>query len=332
MRKALLIGGTGTISMAVTRLLASSGDWEVFILNRGRSAAGLPVGVHALQADIHNEARVRAALGDRRFDVVANFIAFAPEAVERDIGLFAGRTGQYIFISSASAYQKPVMSLPITESTPLHNPFWQYSRDKIACEDRLMRAYRENGFPMTVVRPSHTYNNDNFPVAVRGKQRSWQTLLRIRAGKPVVIPGDGTSLWTVTHADDFAVGFVGLMGNPAAVGNAFHITSDDVLTWNGIYSLVADALGVALNPVHIASDRIAASNPDFIGTLLGDKAHSVVFDTSKIRRFVPCFNPVIQFRDAVHAIVETMQARPELQIPDAEFDAWSGGIIAAEKY
>ncbi len=320
MKTALLIGGTGTISMAITRRLAASGEWKVCLLNRGNRNAGLPGGVETITADIADAAK--RELGGREFDVVANFINFTPDQVERDIALFAGRTGQYIFISSASAYQKPVARLPITESTPLRNPFWQYSRDKIACEDVLTAAYRETGFPMTIVRPSHTYNDRRLPLAVQGKGGAWQVLERIRLGKPVVVHGDGSSLWTVTHADDFAVGFTGIMGCTPAIGHAFQITSDDVLTWDGIYSHIAAALGTKPNIVHMTSDAIAKALPDQGPGLLGDKTCSVIFDNTKIRTYVPEFCPRIRFEDAVRRIVETFRSSPELQTPDPEFDAW----------
>lgn len=322
MKTALLIGGTGTISMSVTRLLASTGEWKVCLLNRGSRNGELPESVETVAADIAAPGAAERALNGRSFDVVANFIAFTPDQAERDIKLFSGRTGQYIFISTASAYQKPATRLPITESTPLRNPFWQYSRDKIACEDLLVKAYRETGFPATVVRPSHTYGDRNLPLAVQGKNRGYQVLERIRLGKPVVIPGDGTSLWVVTHADDFAVGFAGIMGNPLAVGHAFHITSDDVHTWNSIYGHVADALGVKLNAFHMATDRIVETLPEQAGNLLGDKAISVLFDNTKIRTFVPAFSPRIRFADAARRIVRNMTSLPELRAPDPEFDAW----------
>lgn len=331
MRTALLIGGTGVISMSVTRLLAADEDWRVCVLNRGNRNAGLPDSVETIAADVSKPDEARRALGDRAFDVVADFIAFTPEQVERDVELFAGRTRQYVFISSASAYQKPATRLPITESTPLRNPYWQYSRDKIACEDLLTRAYRETGFPMTIVRPSHTYGYFNLPLAVQGANRGFQVLDRIRRGKPVVIPGDGSSLWVVTHADDFAVGFAGLMGNPLAVGHAFHITSDDVHTWNSIYGHIADALGVELNPFHMASDEIIESLPSQSGNLLGDKAVSATFDNAKIRAFVPAFAPRIRFADAARRIVGNMTTLPELQIPDPEFDAWCDRVTKARR-
>lgn len=330
MRKALFIGGTGTISRSITERLARDGNWEVYVLNRGQKKKA-PDNVRQLIADINNPDRVKEAVGSGTFDVVANFIAYSPEDVQRDIDLFRSKTRQYIFISSASAYQKPATSWPITESTPLANPFWDYSRDKIACENLLLSAYRSSGFPVTIVRPSHTYNNENFPVAVRGKQRSWQTFLRLRDGRPVIIPGDGTSLWTVTHADDFAPGFIGLMANPQALGQAFHITSDDVLTWDQIYGMAADAIGVKLNAVHIASETLAGSNPEFQGTLLGDKAHTTVFDNAKIRKFAPQFSPVIRLSDAIHTIIATMLSTPSLQVPDPEFDAWCERMLTANE-
>lgn len=326
MKNALLIGGTGVISTSITNRLAASGDWNVCLLNRGNRNAGLPANVETIAADITDAAAVKRALGDRKFDTVANFINFFPEQVKRDIDLFAGRTNQYIFISTASAYQKPVTKLPIVESTPLYNPYWQYSRDKIACEEVLTEAYRRDGFPMTVIRPSHTYGYRNLPLAVQGRNRAWQVLERIRLGKPAVIHGDGTSLWVLTHADDFAVGFTGIMGHPLAVGQAFHITSDDVHTWDMIYEYIAAALGVKLNPFHMTSDAIAAQLPDLGAGLLGDKARTVLFDNSKIRSFVPEFSPRIRFADAVRKIVHTFQTTPELQIPDPEFDAWCDSV------
>ena len=254
--KALFIGGTGVISTAVGALALARG-WELTLLNRGTNAARAPRGARVLTADIHDEAAVKAALGDERFDVAVDFIAFTEEDVQRDVRLFAGRAAQYIFISSASAYQKPVAALPITESTPLANPYWQYSRDKIACENFLMERYREEGFPVTIVRPSHTYCGGKAVVALHGARGCWQTLARIRAGKPVIIPGDGTSLWTATHADDFAVGFVGLMGNPHALGTAVHITTDEGMTWNQIYAVLASAMGAPLCAAYVASKFLA---------------------------------------------------------------------------
>lgn len=328
--KALLIGGTGTISMAITRLLASKKDWEVYLLNRGSRRAEVPETVQWIQADISDEEAVRQALGGMKFDCVCEFIGFVPAQVQRDIRLFTGRTKQYIYISSASAYHKPVKDHRITEGTALANPYWQYSRDKIACEDILMKAYREHQFPVTIVRPSHTYDNRNVPLGVHGNNGSFQVLKRMLEGKPVIIHGDGTSLWTMTHNSDFAVGYVGLMGNPHAIGEAFQITNDETLTWNQIYQAIADALGVELKAYHVSSEFLAAvSDYDFTGSLIGDKANCVVFDNSKLKRAVPDFHPTVRFEEGIRDTIANILAHPELQKEDPEFDAWCDRVIEA---
>ncbi len=329
MRTALFIGGTGTISSSLTEILANDDGWQVFLLNRGKRQTSLPPGVESLVADINDTVAVKKILAGRTFDVVANFIAFTPADIQRDFELFSGKTGQYIFISSASAYQKPVAQLPIIESTPLKNPYWEYSRLKIACEDLLTSLYRDKDFPITIIRPSHTYNNEKLPLGIHGKMNNWQSILRMHEGKPGRTHGDGTSLWTLTHSDDFALGMVGLLGNERAIGQAYHITSDDVLTWNQIYRIVADALGVKLNAVHISSDDIARHDPQHYGPLLGDKSHSVIFDNSKIRRINPLFNPCRYFTDTVHDILATLQEKKELQTPDPDFDKWCDDVIAS---
>jgi nucleoside-diphosphate-sugar epimerase len=307
--RVLFIGGNGNISAACSRLCVARG-MEVFLLNRGRR--DMPVqGAHNLVADINDPDQVRQALDGYHFDVVANFIAFVAPDVERDIELFAGRTRQYVFISSASAYQKPLVHPAVTESTPLKNPHWQYSRDKIACEDVLTRAYRERDFPMVIVRPSLTYDTV-WPVAIGG----WDdfTLVdRIRRGGEMVVHGDGTSLWTVTHSEDFAVGFCGLLGNPNATGHAFHITSDEVLTWNQIYTTIAEAAGVEPKLVHIPSEFLAALNDRNRGSLLGDKAHGAIFDNSKIKRFVPDYVARIPFHVGVRRTLAWFEADPKRQ-------------------
>lgn len=326
--KALIIGGTGTISSAVVRLLLER-NWETYVLNRGNSP--LPEGAVSIVADINDEQLVSEKLGGMTFDVVCEFIGFVPAHVERDYRLFKDRTNQYIFISSASAYHKPVRSYLISEGTTLANPHWQYSRDKIACEEFLMKKYRENGFPVTIVRPSHTYNEKNIPLGVHGKNGFWQVIKRIREEKPVIIHGDGTSLWTLTFNTDFAVGFVGLMGNPHAIGEAFHITSDESLTWNQIYETLAQALGVKLKPVHVASEFLSAvgSGYDFEGSLTGDKAASVVFDNSKLKRIVPEFNATVSFAEGARIALDHVLSHPECQKDDPEFDAWCDKVIAA---
>ena len=312
----LYIGGTGTISAACVRRSVALGH-EVTVLNRGSARRALPPEVRVVQADIRDAASVRAALGDERFDVVAEFLAFTPEHIATDLDLFEGRTGQYVFISSASAYEKPPRRLPVTESTPLRNPFWQYSRDKIACEDVLVGAHRERGLPVTIIRPSHTYDEQGLPTLGH-----WTDIARMRAGRPVIVHGDGTSLWTITHADDFAVAFTGLLGNPAAIGEAFTITGTHAPTWNQIYGWLADAAGVASpDLVHVASDTIAAFEPELGPTLIGDKAHSMVFDVSKVQQLVPEFRTTITFDEGARRILAYHDAHPEAQQIDEGRDA-----------
>ena len=329
-RKALFIGGTGTISSAITAQLAAEGEWELTLLNRGNRNAGVPENVRILKADINDEAAVEKLLEGTQWDCVCDFIGFVPAQVERDWRLFKDRTKQYMYISSASAYQKPAASPFITEGTPLVNPYWQYSRDKIACEDFLMEKHRTEGFPVTIIRPSHTYDERSVPLGVHGDNGSWQVLKRMLEGKPVLIHGDGTSQWTLTHNSDFAKGFIGLMGNPHALGNAFQITSDETLTWNQIYQVIADALGVPLRAVHVSSEFLDAVGPyDFRGGLIGDKATTVIFDNSKLKRAVPGFQASVRFEQGVRWTVANILAHPELQRPDPAFDSWCDRVIDA---
>ena len=327
--RALFIGGTGTISSAIFRLAAEMG-WELYLLNRGSRPERVPAGARVIQCDIDQESEAVRLIGGMTFDVVADFIAYVPQQVERDIRLFTGKTSQYIFISSASAYQKPLSHYRITESTPLANPYWEYSRDKIACEERLMLEYRQKGFPVTIVRPSHTYDERNVPLAVHGRKGSWQVIDRIIKGKPVIIHGDGSSLWTLTYNTDFAKAFVGIMANPAAIGEAVHITSDESLTWNSIYDCIGRALGVTVKKVHVSSDFLAACDPELYGSLLGDKTYSVVFDNSKIKRLVPGFTATMRFDQGVRLSIEYILSHPELQVADEEFDSFCDKIIAAQ--
>ncbi|MEU4365184.1 NAD-dependent epimerase/dehydratase family protein [Promicromonospora sp. NPDC023987] len=313
----LFIGGSGIISHASVARAARLGH-RVTVLNRGRSSTrSLPTEVETLVADANDAGSVAAALGGREFDVVAQFRAFSPEHVARDVAQFAGRTGQYVFISSASAYQTPPSRLPVRESTPLRNPFWQYSRDKIACEDLLVREYRDSGFPATIVRPSHTYDRTLLPTS-----GGWTDVARMRTGKPVVVHGDGTSLWTLTHTEDFAVGFVGLLGHPLAVGDTFHITGTHAPTWDQIYIWLAEAAGVS-NPdlVHVASETIARVLPEMGAGLVGDKAHSMVFDISKVRTLVPEFGTTITYDIGAVEQMSWFDAHPEAQVVDPELDA-----------
>ena len=328
--KVLMIGGTGTISMAITRLLCQSG-WEVYLLNRGSRRAEASAGIHWIQADMNEEAAVQQAIEGLQFDCVCQFIGFEPRQVERDIRLFSGKTKQYLYTSSASAYHKPGADYRITEGTTLANPYWQYSRNKIACEEVLMKAYREQQFPVTIIRPSHTYDNRSVPLGVHGDKGSFQVLKRMLEGKPVIIHGDGTSLWTMTHNTDFAKGYVGLMGNPHAIGEAFQITNDETLTWNQIYSTIARCLGVELKPYYVSSYFLAATGKyDMLGSLIGDKANSVVFDNRKLKAAVPDFRPTVRFEQGVAEAIANVMAHPELQQEDPAFDAWCDQVIAAQ--
>ena len=322
-KRVLYIGGTGTISSASVRRSIALGH-DVTVLNRGSARRPLPEGVREVTADVRDAGAVRAAIGDAEFDVVAEFLAFVPEHVQADLAQFEGRCGQYVYISSASAYQKPPQRLPITESTPLRNPFWQYSRDKIACEDLLVGAYRERGFPVTIVRPvAHLRRAADPHDGPLDRHRE------DAAGKPVVIHGDGTSLWTITHSEDFAVAFTGLLGNPAAIGEAFTITGTHAPSWNQIYGWLADAAGVAEPDfVHVASDAIAAFAPDLGPGLLGDKAHSVVFDTSKVTALVPEFRTTITFDEGARRIIAHYDAHPAEQKVDGALDSAFDRIAA----
>lgn len=321
--KVLFIGGTGTISSACSPLAVERGI-DLYLLNRGQSAKPTPDGATVLTGDIHDKASVEAALGDHTFDAVVNWIAFTPDQVERDIELFRGRTGQYIFISSASAYQTPPVNQPVTESTLLANPHWQYSRNKIACEEVLVRAYRDEGFPMTIVRPSHTYDRTSLPF-----QGRYTVVDRMRKGKPVIVHGDGSSIWVMTHHKDFAKGFVGLLGNNRAIGEAFHITSDELLTWNQIHEIVANAAGTTADIVHIPSDVIAAYDENWGAGLLGDKTHSMIFDNSKIKRTVPDFAATTTWAQGTQEIMAWFDADPARQVVDERLDALMDQILAA---
>jgi nucleoside-diphosphate-sugar epimerase len=315
---ALVVGGTGIISTACVHEAVRLGH-HVTVINRGTGAhgrLGLPPGVEMIQADAHDADAVRAALGERRFDVVATFMAFVPDDVRRDIALFAGRTAQYIFVSSASAYQTPPAHLPVTESTPLHNPFWQYSRDKAACEAALLAAYREADFPVTIVRPSHTYDPTLVPF-----DGGWTVVERMRRGAPVVVPGDGTSLWTITHHTDFARAFVGLWGQRRALGHAVHITSDEAPSWNEIYAAIAAAAGAEPRYVHVPSQVIAAVDPGFGASLLGDKANSMVFDNTLIKRLVPGWTAAVPFAHGAKEIIAWHDADPGRRTVDPRWDA-----------
>jgi nucleoside-diphosphate-sugar epimerase len=325
--KILFVGGTGTISMAITRLLAKQGH-DLTLLNRGNRNSDLPENVKIIEADISNEEETAKKLEGMTFDCVGEFIGFVPSQLERDFRLFNGKTKQFIYISSASAYQKPPKGYKITEQTPLENPYWQYSRDKKACEEFLMEKYRNDGFPVTIVRPSHTYDERSVPLGVHGDNGSWQVVKRIMEGKRVIIHGDGTSLWTITHNSDFAKAYVGLIGNPKAIGETFHITTDEAVTWNQIYNAIADALGVELKPYYVSSQTLVdMSNYDFLGSLIGDKSNSVEFDNSKVKSLVPDFKAEITAEEGIKMTVKNVLAHPEFQKEDKKFDEWCDRII-----
>ncbi|MDR0315565.1 MAG: NAD-dependent epimerase/dehydratase family protein [Treponema sp.] len=352
--KVLFIGGTGVISTAISKRVLELG-WDLFLLNRGSrntiiDTTGKPGKLVEIACDIRSEseeaitAKLKAALAaaagpgqncsiqNLRFDVVADFIVFTQEHIEKDYRIFRDLCDQYIFISSASAYQKPLSSYLITESTPLANPYWEYSRNKIACEEFLTGKYRENGFPFTVVRPSHTYDERYIPLGVHGKNGSWQVVKRMLDGKPVIIHGDGTSLWTMTHNSDFARAFTGLMGNIHAIGEAVHITSDESVSWNQAFHAIAAALKVPLKAAYVSSLFLAqCSHYDFTGSLIGDKANSVVFDTTKLKRLVPGFCAQVRFDQGIKETIAHVLSHPECQQEDPEFDAWCDRVIAAQE-
>jgi nucleoside-diphosphate-sugar epimerase len=323
--KVLFIGGTGAISSACAQLAVERGT-ELYLLNRGQTSRPVPEGAQVLHADIRDRESVLAALGDAAFDVVVDWIAFTPEHVEADIELFRGRTGQFVFISSASVYQTPPARLPVTESTPLDNPFWDYSRAKIACEERLVRAYRDERFPMTIVRPSHTYDRTKLPV-----YGGYTVVDRMRKGKQVIVHGDGTSLWVLTHHTDFARGFVGLLGHPQAIGDAFHITSDEILTWNQIFEILAGAAGAEARMVHVPSDVIAAFDSEWGPSLLGDKSHSMIFDNSKIKRMVPDFVASIPYVWGAAEQIAWYDADLTRRAVDEKLNRVMDGIIEAHE-
>ena len=337
--KVLFIGGTGTISSAITRRAEQLG-WDIYLLNRGsRKSEFKGQEFKHISCDIRTEdassirEKLEKAIGKgNQFDAAGEFIAFTPEHVEKDFKILNGLCRQYIFISSASAYQKPLSSHLITESTPLSNPLWKYSRDKIACEEYLMHSYQQNGFPVTIVRPSHTYDERSVPLGVHGANGSWQVLKRMLEGKKVIIHGDGTSLWTLTHNSDFARAFVRIMGNIHAIGEAVHITSDESVTWNQIYGIIADSLNVPLKAVHIASEFLnecSQERYDFNGSLLGDKANTVIFDNTKLKRLVPDFCAAVRADEGIKMTVANILAHEELQQEDPEFDEWCDKVISA---
>ena len=327
--KILFIGGTGTISTAISRKLLAEGH-DLYLVNRGNrnDVLGDYPNLHSIVCDVNDEEALKKAIGDMHFDSVCDFIGFVPAQVERDYRVFKGKTNQYMYISSASAYAKPVNGYIITEGTTLANKYWEYSRNKILCEQFLMKMYQEEDFPVTIIRPSHTYDERNVPMGVHGDKGSYQVIKRMLEGKPVIVHGDGTSLWHMTFNEDFAKGFVGLINNPHAIGEAFQITNDETLTWNQIFQVIAKKLGVEYKPYYVASDYLASvSNFDLEGGLLGDKCNSVVFDNTKLKRAVPGLAMNIRFEEGIGRTLDYVLSHPECQIEDPEFDAWCDKVI-----
>lgn len=315
--------------MAITRSLANNEGWHLTLLNRGNRKSDIPDGVDVINVDINDEEAAAKVLDGKSFDTVCDFIGFVPSQLERDYRLFKGKVKQFMYISSASAYGKPVADYRITEGTALANPYWEYSRNKIACEDFLMKKFREEGFPVTIIRPSHTYDERSIPMGVHGSKGSFQVIKRMMEGKPVIVHGDGTSLWTMTFNEDFAKGFIGLMGNPHTIGEAFQITNDESLTWNQIFKTIADALNVEYKPYYVSSYFLAkvGRKYDLEGGLIGDKANSVVFDNTKLKKAVPGFAPSIRFEEGVRRCLDYILSHPECQVEDPEFDVWCDNII-----
>jgi nucleoside-diphosphate-sugar epimerase len=323
----LYIGGTGTISASCVRLSVESG-MRVAVLNRGNNAKqrDLPDEVERITGDVTDDDSLAAALEGRTFDAIVNFLSYDRDDAERAVRLLGPHTRQYVYISSGSVYGKPVLQVPITESTPTHNRFLEYARAKLRAEAVMHEAAAEHGFPMTIVRPSHTYDDANPPLP-----GDWTVVDRIARGDEIPVHGDGTSLWTLTHAEDFAVGLVGLLGNPRAIGETFHITGDDVHTWDQIYTTIADALGVPAKLVHVPSELYPVVAPDWFWSdlLVGDLAHSAVFDNSKIKRFVPSFGQRLTFHRAARRMLEWRAAHPEQTAPDVTTDAVLSRVVAA---
>lgn len=325
--KALFIGGTGNISSACVERALEKGI-DVYVYNRGTGNAGLPKGVKTIKGDIRDRQVTEQQLGELYFDVVIDWVAFVPEQVQQDIEIFRGRTGQYIFISTASAYAKPPSGTFVTEGTQLGNPYWQYSRDKIACEEMLLRAWRHDGFPVTIVRPSHTYGEKMIPSIF---DRGPTIVDRIRKGREVIVPGDGTSRWTLTHTSDFAKAFTGLLGNQAALGEAYHITSEEALTWDQIHQIIAAVLGTEAHIVHVPADLICQLYPEFTGPLKGDKIHTALFDNTKIKRLVPEFICSTPFRLGIEGSLSYLESHPEVAVVDEDLNQKLDAVLESYK-
>jgi nucleoside-diphosphate-sugar epimerase len=326
--KVLFIGGTGIISSAVSELVVNRG-YELYLLNRGKRKEYIPERAKLLIGNINNPDMVADIIKDMDFDVVVDWIAYKKAEVERDYKLFRDKTKQYVFISSASTYQKPLLNYNVDESTPQNNPYWDYSRDKIECEEYLREIYRTEGFPITIIRPSYTYNKTTIPFIYNSRHHRWTIVDRMKRGKKVIVPGDGTSLFSITHNTDFAKGFVGLIGNAQATGHAFHITTDEVMTWDQFLILIGEAAGYKPDIIHIPSDDIVKFDPENRGSLLGDKSVSIVFDNSKIKKYVPWYNATKSFRRGIQESIDWYKLNPELQTVDDDFNDLCDRIISS---
>ncbi|MEE9430398.1 MAG: SDR family oxidoreductase [Melioribacteraceae bacterium] len=315
--KVLFIGGTGIISTAVSKLAVQKGI-DLFLLNRGNRSEFFPNGAKLLKGDINNFVETKKLLENYEFDVVVDWLGFTAEDMERDIKLFTNKTNQFVFISSASVYEKPSQNYLITESTPAINPYWEYAQDKIDCENRLLKEYEQTGFPITIVRPSFTYGVTSIPAAITSWKNPYTLIDRMRKGKKIIVHGDGSSLWVMTHNTDFAKGFVGLLGNEKAIGETFHITSDEVLSWDQIFNTIGKVAGVEPYIIHIPTDFIYKVAPEIGVGLLGDKSVSVVFDNSKIKRFVPNFEAAVLYEEGIKKSLEWLEGNPNHCIIDEE--------------
>lgn len=327
--KVLMIGGTGIISTAVSKLAIDKGI-DLYQFNRGTRPELFTEGAKIIKGDINDYEGMKSLLKDYKFDVVVDWLAFTTDDIKRDISLFQGKVKQFVFISTASAYQKPLQNYLITEETPLENPFWEYSRKKIACEEMLKEEFNNNNFPITIVRPSFTYGVTLIPAVVSNNKMPMTLINRMRKGKKIIVPGDGTSLWVMTHNSDFAKGFVGLLGNEKAIGEAFHITSEEVQTWDSIIKTIGRVAGVEPNIIHIPSDFINTYSPEIGQGLLGDKAVSNVFDNSKIKRFVPEFNCTTNYEEGITESLKWLESHPKYCEVDEENDRIMDEII--QKY
>lgn len=324
--KILFIGGTGNISTAVSELAVQKG-YDLFLLNRGTQNSLAPKEATLIQCDIRDKVQAASVLKDYKFDVVVDWIAYEKEHIINDIELFKGKTNQFVFISSTACYERPPVNYLVNESCFLKNPYWDYARKKIECEEALMKEYRESGFPITIVRPSYTYGDTLIPYLFNSRKSRWTLIDRMLKGKKVIVPGDGTSLFTVTHNTDFAKGIIGLFGNVKAIGNAFHITSDEVLSWNQIANIIGNAVGVEPNLIHIPSDFLSVMSPENKGGLLGDKSVSIVLDNTKIKQAVPGFQAVTPFAVGIRKTIAWYQGDSSRMTVDEEFDRLCDDII-----